>query len=263
MPSHRITGLSEEQLCDLTERVEASLEEPWDAPTGRPKELDLQEALFTALVYMRHNVTQELLGAFMGVDQATISRVVSVLIPIVARVTAPLVPTEEDAAEAVTGQVALVDGTLAPCWSWAGRRDLWAGKQGTTGHNFLVICDLAGHVWYISDPYPGKDHDMTVLRGTVAMSILARAGDVIGDKGFQGSGFITPVKKPQGGSLTFLQTDFNNQISGLRSAVERAVAHVKNWKILHTDYRRPVETWETSFRAAVGLYFFSLIPSSA
>ena len=102
---------------------------------------------------------------------------------------------------------------------------------------------------------------MTVLRSTAVIAILASAGDVIGDKGFQGSGFITPNKKPKGGHLTFLQEDFNNQISGLRAAIERCVAHVKNWKILHTDYRRPIDTWKITFQAAIGLYFFSRTPS--
>jgi hypothetical protein len=263
LPSHRITGLTEEQLQDLVERVEVRLGEPWNASVGRPKVLDLREAVFVVLVYLRHNVTEELLAAFLDVDQATISRIVTGLTPIVMEVTRPWVPTEEDAAASVAGQVAVVDGALAPCWSWAERRDLWAGKHATTGHNFLVICNLEGRVQYISEPCPGKDHDMSALRSTAAAAILAGAGDVIGDKGFQGSGFITPHKKPQGGHLTWLQEDYNNKISGLRAAVERAVAHIKNWKILHTDYRRPIASWDTSFRAATGLYFFSLFPSSA
>jgi hypothetical protein len=58
--------------------------------------------------------------------------------------------------------------------------------------------------------------------------------------------------------LTFLPNDFNNKISGLRAAIERAAAHVKNWKIPHADYRRPITTWETSFRAVIGVLFFGL-----
>jgi hypothetical protein len=92
---------------------------------------------------------------------------------------------------------------------------------------------------------------MTLVKEEVVERILAAAGDVVADKGFQGSGYITPVKKPKGGHLTFLQNDFNNKISGLRAAIERAVAHVKNWKILHTDYRRPITTWETWRRQIV------------
>jgi transposase len=133
----------------------------------------------------------------------------------------------------------------------ADRRDLWAGKHATTGHNFLVIADLLGLVRYVSDPRPGKDHDMTLVKEETVARILAAAGDVIADKGFQGSGYITPVKKPAGGELTWLQHDYNNKLSGLRAAVERAVAHIKNWRILHTDYRRPIETGSTD--ASVGM----------
>jgi DDE superfamily endonuclease len=148
--------------------------------------------------------------------------VITALLPVIAEVTAPFVPNEKEATEAVSGRIALVDGTLAPCWSWQERRDLFDGKHATTGHNFIVIADLGGQIRYITDPRPGKDHDMAVLKETAAARILASASDVIGDKGFQGSGYVTPIKKPQGGHLTFLQEDFNNKISGLRAAIERA-----------------------------------------
>jgi transposase len=253
-----MTGLSAEQYDALVDSVEQELGRPWDAPVGRPRELSLSQAVFVTLVYARHNVTEELLAAFMGVDQSQISRVITALTPVIEKVTAPHVPSEQDAIDALSGQVALVDGTLAPCWSWAGRRDLWAGKHATTGHNFLVLTDLLGRVWFVSDPHPGADHDMTLVKEETVARILAAAGDAIADKGFQGSGYITPVKKPKGGELTWLQHDYNNKISGLRAAVERAVAHIKNWRILHTDYRRPIQTWETTFRATIGLYFYSL-----
>ncbi len=40
--------------------------------------------------------------------------------------------------------------------------------------------------------------------------------------------------------------------------IERLVAHFKNWKILHTDYRRPYGTYHDAFDAARGLFFFSI-----
>ena len=43
---------------------------------------------------------------------------------------------------------------------------------------------------------------------------------------------------------------------GQAAPVERAVATLKIWRILFTDYRRPLETFPSSFRAAIGLYFF-------
>ena len=50
--------------------------------------------------------------------------------------------------------------------------------------------------------------------------------------------------------------DYNNQVSSFRAPVERAVAQLKTWRILFIDYRRPLKTFPSSFRAAMGLYFF-------
>ena len=80
-------------------------------PIGRPRELDLHEAVFVTLVYARHNVTEELLGELMGLDQSQIFRIILELTSIVELVTAPYVSTEQDATEALSGQVALADGT--------------------------------------------------------------------------------------------------------------------------------------------------------
>ena len=88
--------------------------------------------------------------------------------------------------------------------------------------------------------------------------ILDLAGSVIADKGFQGSGYVTPTKKPQDRELYTREHEYNNQVSSIRAPIERAVAHLKTWKILFTDYRRPLNTFLDSFRAAIGLYFFAL-----
>ena len=45
---------------------------------------------------------------------------------------------------------------------------------------------------------------------------------------------------------------------GSVAPVPRPAAHLKTWKILFTDYRRPLNTFLDSFRAAIGLYFFEL-----
>jgi DDE superfamily endonuclease len=105
-------------------------------------------------------------------------------------------PSAEEAAEATKGTIALVDGTLWPCWSWAGERELWAGKYKTTGHGSLIVTNLAGRVTFVSEPVAGKEHDMAKLRGSECEIILQLAGDAIGDKGFMGTDYIiTPVRK--------------------------------------------------------------------
>ena len=253
----RISGLDAEQLDELEQRVADLLEQPWNRGTGRPKELTLREAVIVTSGYLRQNITKEVWAEIFDVDQSTISRYITLLTPLIERATAEFRPSAEDAAEATRDAIALVDGTLWPCWSWAGERELWAGKYKTTGHGSLIITNLAGRVTFVSEPVPGKEHDMAKLAGSECEMILKLTNDTIGDKGFIGTDYIiTPIRKPKGRDLHKSEHDYNNQISSLRAPVERAIANLKTWRILFTDYRRPLKTFLSSFRAAIGLYFF-------
>ena len=93
---------------------------------------------------------------------------------------------------------------------------------------------------------------MTKLEGD-AKEILDTAGAVVADKGFQGSGYATPVKKPTDRELYVREHEYNAQVSSIRAPIERAVAHLKTWKILFTDYRRPLRTFSDSFRPKLRL----------
>jgi hypothetical protein len=253
----RMSGLDEEQLSELEYRVAGLLEEPWDKGEGRPRELTLREALNVTCGYMRQNIVEEVLADILDVDPSTISRYITFLTPLAERATEEDRPTAEDAAEATRDAIALVDGTLWPCWSWDGEDELWAGIYKTTGHGSLIITDLHGCITFVSEPVTGNQHDMAKLKGSDAEKILKEAGGVFGDKGFMGTDYITtPIRKPQCRRLLQWEHEWNNQVSSFRAPVERAVATLKTWRILFTDYRRPLKTFNSSFRAAIGLYFF-------
>jgi len=254
----RMSGLDPAQLDELEELISQLLKNPWDKGIGRPRELTLREAVVVTCGYARHNIVEDVWADIFDVDQSTISRVITDITPLIEAATAEFRPHADEAKERIKGIIALVDGTLWPCWSWSGHGKLWAQKYATTGHGGLIVSDRNGNVVYVSEPVPGHEHDMRKLNESEVKEILAEAGDVIGDKGFQGSGYITPIKKPQGGELLLREEDYNNQISSLRAPIERAVANIKTWRILHTDYRRPLRTFLDSFRAAIGLYFFKL-----
>ncbi len=108
----------------------------------------------------------------------------------------------------------------------------------------------------MSDPIPGSVHDAVAMRETPVESILAHSGGVIADKGSQGGRYVTPRKKLKGGELSVGDKRDNKNISRFRALVERSIVRLKAWRILHTDYRRPLTTYLTSFRAAIGLFFF-------
>jgi len=100
------------------------------------------------------------------------------------------------------GRVVLVDGTLAPCWSYAEHPDLRNGKHKITGFNAQLISLLDGTAVWISGPLPGKTHDAKSFTDTGAAQIVEKSGGGFGDKGYQGTGLVTPKKKPEGGELT-------------------------------------------------------------
>ena len=63
------------------------------------------------------------------------------------------------------------------------------------------------------------------------------------DKSYTGLGMITPERKPAGGELTETRKQYNKAINTLRAPVERAIANLKTWRLLHTGHRRPLHTF--------------------
>lgn len=112
------------QIQELAVRVHNALPQPWNKTVGRPKSLGLYVAVETACMHIRHNSTQKLLGDLRGASQSTVSRTVSRLMLLVRAVLAEFVPNAEEAIALVEGRVCLVDGTIAPRWSYAEHGEL-------------------------------------------------------------------------------------------------------------------------------------------
>jgi transposase len=249
----RTTSITDSQFEQLTELVRQEL-----AATGDGSGvvvLTLHDQIRLTVTYLRVNVSQAFLGQLFGVSQPTASRVITTLTPALARLLKHLIPDPEQASK---GTTLLVDGTLLPCWSWQDAPELYSGKHKTTGHNVQVLSDLTGRLIYLSAPLPGNTHDTNAMRQLDLATLLTSigAGNAIGDKGYQGCNIITPAKKPQGGELTDDRKANNTIINRMRATIERVIANIKTWRILHTDYRRPRKTFQTTLDAVRGLIFF-------
>ena len=61
---------------------------------------------------------------------------------------------------------------------------------------------------------------------------------------------------PAGGELLDWQKEFNAQVSKIRYAIEQVIANFKTWRIMHTDYRRPIDTFPATISAVIGLHFY-------
>jgi hypothetical protein len=250
---NRTTRITDDQFRVLVGLVRQVATPP--QANGRPIRLTLEEQVRVTVMYLRTNVTQQFLSEIFAVSQPTVSRTISRLVPVLVWLLQVYVPDPQAASK---GTTLLVDGTLMPCWSWSGHTELYSGKHKTTGHNIQVASDLNGRLVYLSAPLPGKTHDAEAIRQldlSHKLSSIA-TGNAIGDKGYQGCGIITPKKKRQGHDMTDHEKGNNKPIHTLRAAIERVIATVKTWRILHTDYRRPIETFEDTLDAVRGLIFF-------
>ena len=150
----------------------------------------------------------------------------------------------------------IVDGTLLPCWSWASHPELYSGKHKTTGMNVQVVCTFSGRIAWISDPVDGSRHDTYCLSESGALLTLD-PGNWVGDKGYIGNDMITPIRKPACRNLLNWEKEFSTQVNKIRYVIEQVIANFKTWRIMHTDYRRPLATFATTISTVIALHFYA------
>lgn len=250
-----MTGLSQEQLDLLCDRV-ADQVGTWQPPRGRRRTLDLAGAITMTLVWLRHNLSQALLGAFHGISQPTVSRIIARLRELIVRAADPGMP---GLAETGAGERLLLDGTLLPAGNRAGQQGqgLYSGKRHQAGMNLQVISDRWGRLLATSDPTPGSMHDARSFAETGLAKVLADR-PVLADLGFLGCGVATPIRKPPGGKLCELEKVNNRAHASARAAVERTIALLKQWKALRTEYRGPLARFPRVVRMVVALEKFRI-----
>ena len=249
---YHITGFDSNEVIDLCVLINSAERGPDSVKW--PPILGLFKSVTVTLAYMRHNRTQAEIGESFGVSQPTISRAIKVITPLIAQDLAGYVPTADELAP---GTQYIVDGTLLPCWSWAAHPELYSGKHKTTGLKVQVACTIYGQLAWISDPVNGSRHDNHGL-GESGVLLTLDPENWIGDKGYVGNDMITPFKKPAGGELLDWQKEFNIQVNKIRWVIEQVISHFKNWRIMHTDYRRPIDTFATTISAVIGLHFYRM-----
>jgi hypothetical protein len=260
-PCERMTGLSGQQLTELVERVREVVGD-WETPAmGRPPVLPLYTAVVAVLFGLRHNLPDDVVGEVFGCSQATITRYHQRLEPILRWVLHPETDTQYTQAQR---EGVLVDGFVAPVGQREDYDDLYSGKKHVNGQNVQVVADLDGNVADVGGPVPGARHDSVAF---FISDIAERWADhyapggpgMTGDKAYQGIGMITPQRKPPGGELSEAQKVYNTSVNRIRAAVERAIAHLKNWKILKTGYRRIMRDFPDTLRTVTMLEIYRVL----
>jgi len=248
---YHTTGFTKAEITELCARIEARELSPrvrrW------PPILGLRNALTVTLTYLRRNRVQAEIAensAFRSPRSAALSRQSPRCWYKRFPATSPR-PMKLD-----VGTCYIVDGILLLCWTWRAHPELYSGKRKTTGMNVQVACTITGCLAWISDPIPGSRHDNHCL-GESGVLLSADPRNWLGDKGYIGNNMLTPFRKPEGGELLDWQKEFNKQINKIRYVIEQVIANFKTWRIMHTDYRRPLAAFPETISAVVALHFYA------
>lgn len=171
----------------------------------------------------------------IGFSQPSGSRIFRLLMPILDEVLAHHDPG--NLGELAAGHGVLIDGADVPTKCLGGRahRELFREEApprspGPSGRQ------RPGQAVNLSEPMPDGRRDIWALQ-EVGWEEIPRDHTWLADPACIGTNAITPLKKPAGGMFNDHDTAYNKQVSLVHSAVERAIAHLKNWKILATGYR--------------------------
>jgi hypothetical protein len=252
-----MTGLAGWQVTELVVGVHALLG-GWQRPKGRRKSLGLYRAVVLTLFLLRQDNSQAVAGELFGCSQPTVSRIFRKIRPLFDQITANRVA--EVVAQARRSAV-LVDGLIAPTGERSARDDLFSKKHHVCGMNVQVVANLGGRVLDTGTPIGGSRHDSVAfvdsgIAERWADHMLLKGPGLSGDKGYQGTGANTPYKKPRGRDLTEPRKSCNHSHSSIRAAVERAISHLTNWKILDIGYRGRLSEFPEVLRTVTNLEIY-------
>jgi hypothetical protein len=254
------TGLSRAQQAVLIARVvEVFSERP--PGQGWRHVMPLPVAVLLVLVKMRQNLAQTVVGDWFGISQPVVSRIWNEIRPVIGQVCAPDLGTLDDA---LRDGAVLIDGSVIPMWDWHHLgTSHFSGKHHVPGFNVQIAADLRGNLLASTTAVPGARHDSAAieLAGWDQVIKTARADGVdhglVADNAYSKYTHLATRRKPPGAAeMPEHDATFNHQISTVRAAVERCIAHVKNWKILTTGITDPLKNVPDIIQDTINLEAF-------
>lgn len=250
-----ITGLDDERFDELYGRVVEVFGSRRVKRGGPHDHLTLEDQLIATLMLLRHNMTEQMVAGIFGVSQATMSRIKDKIEPVIDEV---LGLHQRGLEELVGNRPIVVDGTYVPTGNrtQTGRTN-YSRKRGCQCVNVQIASDVGGTLLAVSVPSPGSRHDRKALQLCGWEQILLKA-DWIADLGYIGTNALTPIKKLAGQPRSRHDKDFNHTLAGIRSVIERCIAHWKNWKIVKTGYRRQLKRLPDTIQLVTRLELYRL-----
>jgi DDE superfamily endonuclease/Helix-turn-helix of DDE superfamily endonuclease len=264
-------------LPELERRRTARLESRTDrkrkrvANDGRPRTVTPVHKVLMTLIYLRHNVQHEVVGALVGVSADTAENAFHEVVPVLR----DLFPAEKWDAEKQwrrsepTWTPAAVDLVIIDSFESPVRRPsqqerqkrVYSGKKKRHTLKTQLATDQDGEILTLEAGHRGPQADLKLYDEAPLPEPIADKPRM-GDKGYHSQDppeLTTPHKKPRGGELTAEQKAENKEIARQRIVVEHAIRRVKSFRILRDDYRLALGLFPMIASAVVGLIQFSRI----
>ncbi len=239
---------------------------------GRRFALDLRERLFMLLFYYRTYVTQILVGLVFSVGQATVSRDIANLEPVVRRcvplpeklhMAANKAKTVEDLEKIIPGLAVLIDASEQPVYRPQDdqtQKKYYSGKAKRHTMKTQYTTTYDGLIVHKSTSVEGSKHDFALFKQDNAAfpTDLPHGADAtqgsggrtrtidIGDSAYSGMqkqypdrDARTSIKRKPGRELTPEEKAYNRALSRIRILVEHAIRRIKIFRVMGDRYRNP------------------------
>ncbi len=253
----RLTGVKVEEFYKICHQSQSY----WDAQiTGKKKVsgrpfglLDLESHVLCLLIYYRTYITQEFLGILFGVDDScvcrSLRRISKVLAPSISIKKKRVVPQDEVVD-------LLIDCTEQPIERPKRRQKrYYSGKKKMHTLKTEIQMTGDGEIIHVSNPHPGRDHDMTVRAQGPPLPPNVHA---YVDSGYQGlhkdhANTEYPYKKSKHHPLTPEEKQYNRGLSSYRVKVEHKIGELKTFRFLKYKHRNGRKEYGIAVQIIAGI----------
>jgi hypothetical protein len=239
---------------------------------GDHADLSVRDQILLTVIWLRQYPTQDVLGYFFGVSQASVSRYLKRVLPILEadgrdRMRMPdpgrkrrrkLDELLRDMPELVVVIDSFEQKVQRP--KDAAQRDAWYSgkKKAHTIKSQPAVDEETGEIVDIPESVPGPTADLTLLEQSGLLDQLPEGVGGIGDSGYQGIAKLhkhafSPRKKPRGKDRPPQDVAFNTAFSRRRIIVENTINRLRRYQSLSQTDRNHREHHTVRVRAVAGL----------
>jgi DDE superfamily endonuclease/Helix-turn-helix of DDE superfamily endonuclease len=243
-----------------------------DLGGGDHPDLSGRDQVLLTVIWLRQYPTQDVLGYFFGISQATVSRYLERILPILEqdgrdrmRMPDPGRKRRRTLDELLRNmpEIMVVIDSFEQTVQRpkdAAERDAWySGKKKThTIKSQVAVDEETGEIVDIPESVPGPTADITLLDQSELLDNLPEGVGGMGDSGYQGiaklhkHGF-SPRKKPRGKDRPPEDVAYNTAFSRRRIVVENTNNRIRRYQSLAQTDRNHRQNHTRRVRAVAGL----------